>query len=160
MEAVSRYLTPGGPVLAKRSFHDRNIGTCGLCLVRSTAFHRVRGYDEAFDGWGPEDSDFYVRVGRAGTIVSFPVWLYPATIGHSDMLRTRFYNEKNLGRSAAEGGRRMTWSDRLVNPLGYGRAQVLAGLPGGGRLPLRVAEPAREPCDSYGAKGRDAPARD
>ncbi|MHB1768894.1 MAG: glycosyltransferase family 2 protein [Phycisphaerae bacterium] len=149
--AVSQYFKSVNSVLAKRNCHDRNIDTCGLCMVRSEIFHRVRGYDEAFNGWGPEDSDFYSRVGRLGVVISFPVWLYPATISHSNVLRTRFYNEKNLGRSAAKGGQQMARSNRVVNPWGYGRAQALAGLPDGKTLRLDIAEPVSSgSCEATG----------
>ena len=158
--AVSQYFKPVGSVLAKRHCHDRNIDTCGLCLVRSEIFHRVRGYDEDFNGWGPEDSDFYSRVARLGVVISFPVWLYPTTISHSNALRTRFYNEKNLGRSAAQGGWQMARSNRVVNPWGYGRAQVFAGVPGDGILRLCVTEPNHGSCESPGTMRQDAPVRD
>ncbi len=118
-------LQPPGALLARRNFRDRNTDTCGLCLVRAREFHLCRGYDEQFEGWGPEDSDFYARVRLRGPTACFPPWLYPATIRHSNALRTRFYSQRDISASAADGCRRLLQPDRVVNPTGYGRAKAL-----------------------------------
>jgi glycosyltransferase involved in cell wall biosynthesis len=114
----------GRAVLTRRNLRDRKSDTCGLCCVRTDVFHRVRGYDEAFQGWGPEDSDFYKRVNGIGVVHDFPAHLYPATLQHSNMERTRFYQCKNLGESARQSSELMRLPRKIVNPNGYGRARV------------------------------------
>jgi glycosyltransferase involved in cell wall biosynthesis len=112
----------GRAVLTRRELRDQRSDTCGLCCVRTDIFHEVRGYDEAFEGWGPEDADFYRRVATLGPVHNFPARLYPATVPHSDEDRTRFYDCKSRFESACRSGQRMTLVNRIVNENGYGRA--------------------------------------
>jgi predicted glycosyltransferase involved in capsule biosynthesis len=114
----------GRAVLTRRDLRDGRADTCGLCCVRTDIFHEAHGYDEQFQGWGPEDSDFYSRVRRLGIVHTFPGRLYPATLKHSDADRTRFYHCKDRSESARRSGALMGNPLRVVNPAGYGRAKA------------------------------------
>jgi glycosyltransferase involved in cell wall biosynthesis len=118
----------GRAVLTRRELRDQRSDTCGLCCVRTDVFHQARGYDEEFEGWGPEDADFYRRVASLGAVHNFPARLYPATLQHSDEERTRFYDCKSRHESACRSGQLMNMADRTVNPNGYGqcKAQISA----------------------------------
>ncbi len=125
LEYATHLIRRGKAGLTKREFTDRCTSTCGLCCVRTALFHAVRGYDEAFRGWGPEDVDFYNRVGAIAITRSFPSWLYPTTIPHSDADRTKFYAIKERWLSASQGGSRAALRNRTVNADGYGRCSCL-----------------------------------
>ena len=72
----------------------------GSCVVATADFHRVKGFDEVFSGYGGEDLDFYWRLQRMGTTLRV---LSPEnTIGwikHGPKLRTAFYEVKDVKRS-------------------------------------------------------------
>jgi hypothetical protein len=115
-------ITTRKAVLTRRNLRDCNVHTCGICCVSTEIYHRIRGYDESFCGWGPEDCDFYERVGRHGQVHHFPAHLCPTTLSHSDADRTRFYPIKNRHESAEQSGLLMKHPDRPINIDGYGRA--------------------------------------
>ncbi len=151
----------GRATLTKRDWRDRKADTCGLCCVRADTFHAVRGYDEAFRGWGPEDWDFYNRVGRIGPVHGFPPHLYPTTLAHSNEDRTRFYEEKDMMRSAGLSGALMGDAGRTVNPDGYGRCVAdvhVAGTVGVRRVnlrePVQRAMAVRLPAGDGGGRER------
>ncbi|MEA2952643.1 MAG: hypothetical protein QOJ96_2163 [Alphaproteobacteria bacterium] len=54
-----------GPLRKLRPHAWRGARSCNLAVWRSD-FDRVDGFDAAFSGWGREDSDFLVRLLRAG----------------------------------------------------------------------------------------------
>jgi hypothetical protein len=56
---------PLGPLRKLRSRAWRGARSCNLAVWRSD-LDRVDGFDAAFSGWGREDSDFLVRLLRAG----------------------------------------------------------------------------------------------
>lgn len=61
----------------------------GTVFIPRESFEAVGGYDEAFEGWGVEDNDIYLRLQRAGlTKADFPNSLLRA-IPHGDALRTQ-----------------------------------------------------------------------
>lgn len=129
MEFVSRLVSSGRAALTRRDYTDGNTTTFGVCCVRTTTYHRARGYDETFEGWGAEDHDFYTRVARHGPVLPFPAWLYTTTIPHSDADRTRYYQTKDRMQSAQRVVPKLYQPDRRVNPAGYGRAAALLSLP-------------------------------
>lgn len=66
----------------------------GSVVVPRQAFAAVGGYDEAFEGWGAEDQDLYLRLERRGLRrVELPAGAL-ATIGHERALRTSHYRIK------------------------------------------------------------------
>lgn len=63
----------------------------GLVICHRNAFDTLNGYDEVFQGWGGEDSDFYDRLMLCNVIRDyFPSQLVSA-IAHGEEERTRFY---------------------------------------------------------------------
>jgi glycosyltransferase involved in cell wall biosynthesis len=76
-----------------------NRNCMGSCIVSRQAFEKVGGYDEAIDGWGGEDRDFYTMLGLNGYRQGgFPgEMLQP--IRHSDAERMRFRPSKGMDRS-------------------------------------------------------------
>jgi len=67
----------------------------GCCMVWRELFSRVRGYNEAVNGWGFDDVDFYWRIEAQGFEQrAFHNGL--KTINHDDEDRVRFYKDKNL----------------------------------------------------------------
>lgn len=54
-----------GPLRRLRPRHWQRLRGCNIGLWRSD-FERVNGFDESFEGWGFEDSDFAVRLINAG----------------------------------------------------------------------------------------------
>ena len=81
----------GGSFVTGWGFGD---GT-GCCMVWRELFSRVRGYNEAVNGWGFDDVDFYWRIEAQGFEQrAFHNGL--KTIKHDDEDRVRFYKDKNL----------------------------------------------------------------
>ena len=56
---------PLGPLRKLRSGEWEGARSCNLAIWR-TDLDRVDGFDQAFSGWGKEDSDLLVRLLRAG----------------------------------------------------------------------------------------------
>ncbi|MBK9264079.1 MAG: hypothetical protein IPM54_30285 [Polyangiaceae bacterium] len=46
-------------------------GVGGVQCAEADWFHRVRGYDEGYKGWGAEDADLVVRAERDGRVVKW-----------------------------------------------------------------------------------------
>jgi len=129
LEFTSLLLRSDRADLCTRDWRDGQPTTCGLCCVNTNMFHLVRGYDESFQGWGPEDLDFYARIEhKQGRRLIFPISLYPSTLPHSDADRTRFYCEKNIFQSAKASVKRSAKPNRLVNEIEYGSAHMLVHL--------------------------------
>jgi glycosyltransferase involved in cell wall biosynthesis len=82
------------PMLEPGNYYrpDTNIEELfGVCAVRREDFHKIGGYDDAIQGYGVEDDDFYERLKASGLKeVRFPLnWL--RTIPHENKLRTQHY---------------------------------------------------------------------
>ena len=94
---------------------------CGTCAVAARLYHRVRGYDEAFCGWGNDDCDFYERCQAYAGRARFNLGLL-SPIRHQDDQRVAHYAEKSIldsSRSNTEYlGQRCG-----INPQGYGLGQ-------------------------------------
>ena len=75
------------PIVSEKN-HLRGIRGCNFSLWRDD-MRRVNGYDEAFTGWGREDSEFAARLMNAGVrrldlrgrAVCFHLWHPPASRG-------------------------------------------------------------------------------
>lgn len=95
----------------------------GACVIESTWFHHLRGYDEALNqtGYGWDDIDLYhrstahgqppLRLGSEGII----------DIKHSDAERTRFLREQSIQAGLDANIALSHDSQRVVNTAGYGR---------------------------------------
>lgn len=68
----------------------------GTCFLAREVVKEVGGYDEAFQGWGTEDRDFWERLDRRGlSRVSFPESLL-GFIPHGNELRIQNHINKNM----------------------------------------------------------------
>jgi glycosyltransferase involved in cell wall biosynthesis len=84
--------------------HDGNYYTfsymgeaSGTCIATLYDLISVGGYDEAFVGWGGEDSDLFARLRLHGiNHIKIPIELIESTIKHSDDIRNRFHHEKDI----------------------------------------------------------------
>jgi GT2 family glycosyltransferase len=56
----------------------------GAMMVRTDLFQHLKGFDEAFNPFGPEDLDFSLRLKKAG----FEAWYQPAAIAFHDVNHT------------------------------------------------------------------------
>ena len=91
-----------------RVMRDRRLGLCtvadgfragwdrgGTCVVSAEVFHAVRGYDEALQGWGSDDADFYSRCAacrRGRQVAAFLL----SPIKHGDEDRVRYHADKDM----------------------------------------------------------------
>lgn len=72
----------------------------GCCVVATSNFRKVHGYDEVFSGYGGEDLDFYWRLQRMGvTLLVLRPEKAISWIKHGDALRTSFYENKDVKHS-------------------------------------------------------------
>lgn len=92
---------------------------CGTCAVAAWVYHLVRGYDECFCGWGPEDNDFYQRCLAHTTQARYSPAL-ASPIRHRNEERVAFYAEKSIVRSNQQNGDYLREREGAVNPEGYG----------------------------------------
>jgi len=63
----------------------------GVRLEREGLFERAGGYDTVYQGWGVEDDDLYSTLESLGTKQCRFQGSTASAIGHTDELRTRFY---------------------------------------------------------------------
>ncbi len=96
---------------------------CGICVVRKSDFHSVRGFDESLRGWGHEDIDLIQRLGELGVVARFDSGLIQM-IQHSEDLRVQFYANKNWRQSHADNHAHALNRPESVNPLGYGEGHL------------------------------------
>ncbi|QNN23313.1 glycosyltransferase family 2 protein [Planctomycetales bacterium ZRK34] len=121
--AVSRELLQHGLVTVGRV--GRGIWDCfGSCAVRTDLFHQVRGYNEAFHGWGRDDVDFYRRCTQVASVGYYGPHLVRA-IQHSHAERSRHYDVADIWASNAANARLAATSGREVNPSGYGLCKAV-----------------------------------
>lgn len=89
----------------------------GQCAFTRDLWHRLRGWDESFEGWGWDDIDFYNRAAaiEAKIVGIFGVFHIP----HGDDDRGRYHA---MDCQTAVNGNRERSRDllRAVNPGGYG----------------------------------------
>jgi GT2 family glycosyltransferase len=87
------FLSKLSALLHRESYFRSELGASadlmGTVLIPREAFESVGGYDEAFEGWGAEDYDLYLRLQSAGLNQA----VYPShlvrPISHDDSMRTR-----------------------------------------------------------------------
>jgi glycosyltransferase involved in cell wall biosynthesis len=108
--------------------------TVGTCVVTRELYYQVRGYDEGFQGWGRDDSDFYKRCAPYSTIAKYPASLL-RPIRHSNEERTRYY-EQSLHKSDARNLAYVAKRNGIINELGFGRGRFLLYRGKGSNLPL------------------------
>ena len=90
------------PELAAGQYYLSDSGdpnTWGCLLVERAAFLAAGGYDEAFGGWGGEDTDLYDTLSMHGLRRTWYRGTLLAPIRHSDAERTRFHRDKGMDRA-------------------------------------------------------------
>jgi len=92
----------------------------GCCVVDAGIFHEVNGYDESFEGWGWEDSDFWLRCQAYGHAARSDGALIQM-IGHPKAQRVAYHATKNPKKSKQMNMERAKQRIGPVNPDGYGR---------------------------------------
>ena len=84
-----------------QSASAHKLGIAGSCVVARKHFEAVQGYDEALQGYGGEDADFYFRLGmvplRSALLAED---LVAEVLQHDDASRVRFYRRQSI----PEGG--------------------------------------------------------
>jgi glycosyltransferase involved in cell wall biosynthesis len=87
-----------GLVMSSFLFHGRDAnGISGTAVCDRWAVERVRGFNENLDGaWGYEDTDFYIRLQRAGaTAAPYPhQWLWHSP--HHDSIRYAYRGSNDV----------------------------------------------------------------
>jgi glycosyltransferase involved in cell wall biosynthesis len=64
----------------------------GTCICQREHFDRIEGYDDVLQGWGAEDSDFYMRLRMAGVRSSSIPGGLLRTVPHDDALRVAHHD--------------------------------------------------------------------
>lgn len=95
---MRQHLTPGHFYrAAPNDIGARHQETYGTVICERAAFERVGGYDEAFRGWGGEDTDLYANLAALPDVRETE---YPAhfveSISHDDSQRTQFQDVKSV----------------------------------------------------------------
>ena len=93
----------------------------GTCVVSSSLYREVRGYDESIERYGYEDIEFYERCKVAGAVIGY--FNNALCLHHTDEDRVQFFNEKNKGVSESQNYAWMKSRSGLqpTNPDGYGK---------------------------------------
>lgn len=103
-------------------------GLAGRIAFRATDFRALRGYDEAFVGWGWEDPDIARRARGSGLNQTLLVNLGERAIRHSSEERVRNCDMRGRTRSETssmnEGRSKSRPAGEMMNPVGYGKAFV------------------------------------
>lgn len=75
----------------------RNLETFGTVVCSRSVFNTVGGYDEAFRGWGGEDSDLYLRLEQSANVLAdhYPSE-FVSPINHANDERTTFHPIKSI----------------------------------------------------------------
>lgn len=95
VEWMQHTLTPGRFYRAAPVNGERDGETFGTVICERATFERISGYDEAFRGWGGEDTDLYARLAAQPGVHEAgypPAFVEP--IGHDDAERTQFHDVK------------------------------------------------------------------
>jgi hypothetical protein len=86
------------PTLRRGSFYRSDAVTrqsWGSVICRRDDFIAAGRYDEAYEGWGGEDDDLFMRLAASGrAAATFPAGLL-GEIEHTDELRTRHHEVKD-----------------------------------------------------------------
>lgn len=121
---VTNYLTRGVRAMLEAGLQRCNpgdaAGVFGDCFVTQQLFQRVRGYDEAFIGWGWDDIDFYTRTEALGERTTLIPRSLVGLIHHENDDRVRFSSIKDPNTSAWENYRISCQPGRRVNLGGFG----------------------------------------
>jgi GT2 family glycosyltransferase len=112
---------------------DINGGLTGRIVLSKYDFHQLRGYNEAFIGWGADDTDLVVRAKKKG-IREVVTKRIGREIIHGDDERVRHFSIKDKNVSNAINIA-MRQKITRINPEGYGRAVVYRNFE---EIPLKV----------------------
>ncbi|CAL92645.1 Glycosyltransferase [Azoarcus olearius] len=96
VEWMRQRLVPGHFYRAAADAKGKRDGeTFGTVICERAAFERIGGYDEAFRGWGGEDTDLYARLAAQPGLreAGYPAH-FVEPIPHDDGERTQFHEVK------------------------------------------------------------------
>lgn len=98
-----------------KKLNEKNFGSgltsppwngCGCSFVLKSQFLKVRGYNEAMEGWGMEDMNFYHRMQLEGyNRFEFDPKLI-SNIPHDDSLRNQFHNGEDKFKTLEENNQK------------------------------------------------------
>jgi len=95
VERIAPLLVPAA-FLVFEDWHEKR-GLTGSCVIPRNGLDLTGGYDEAYQGWGEEDLDLYMRLELRG----FQKRLIPHTLAerviqHDDAQRVAFHDQKSI----------------------------------------------------------------
>lgn len=101
-------------------------GGCGICCLPAAVYHKIRGHDEALEGWGWEDIDLKGRAAKEGQVVHYNAKLL-GILKHGRKSSVQFYKEKRIRRgfpiTNSINKKKSRQRKGLPNPNGYGRGE-------------------------------------
>jgi len=86
-DAIARRLAPGVFIVAQ----PRTAELCGTFVTARSDFDALEGFDEIFEGWGGEDTDFLERLEMLGRRRDFYDASLASSISHGHDLRMRHH---------------------------------------------------------------------
>jgi hypothetical protein len=124
IDAIAASVGPGRFLVADRSPGGASVPSLtGLLGVAAEDFRRAGGFDETFEDWGSEDIEMRLRLHLVHGIepVFLPADLF-SPLGHGNWLRTRFYRQLDIRRSAARNGEQLRslvrrWTGRELEEM-------------------------------------------
>jgi len=95
VDRIAPLLVPGS-FLVFEEWHEKR-GLTGSCVVPRNGLDLIGGYDEAYQGWGEEDLDLYMRLELRG-LQKRPLShdLAEYVIQHDDAQRVAFHDQKSI----------------------------------------------------------------
>ncbi|WP_395021629.1 glycosyltransferase family 2 protein [Dongia sp.] len=94
------------------------IGTNGSCILHRDDFKLADGYDEAFEGYGCEDTDFYIRLDMLGIRSERLSLDLIDIIAHDDATRVRYTRYPSKLRNQRVNGAYLMVKTSLLRSLG------------------------------------------
>ena len=121
---VPDFLAKVGPQLQKGRFFRfgqapaGTLGTNGSCILHRDDFTLVEGYDEAFEGYGCEDTDFYLRLDMLGIRSERIDINLIDIIAHDDATRVRYTRYPSKLRNQRVNGAYLIVKTTLLRIIG------------------------------------------
>lgn len=99
-------------------------GGCGICCLPLDVYHKIRGHDEALEGWGWEDIDLKGRAAKEGEVVFYDAKLL-GIVKHGRKASVQFYKDQRIRRgfpiTNSINRKKSRQRKGLPNPDGYGQ---------------------------------------
>ena len=121
LQTIVQAVEPAGVAMCRPKWKR---GGCGICCLPLDTYNRIRGHDEALEGWGWEDIDLKCRAAAEGEIVCYDAKLI-GVLKHSRTASVQFYKDKRVrkGFPVTNGINKKKSRQRkgLPNPAGFGQ---------------------------------------